>query len=52
MKNEDHVDAIINQWKRERPELDVGVIGRLSRLSRYIENNLKPVFDAHGINMG
>lgn len=55
MENNDHVDSIVNQWKHERPDLDVtpmGVIGRLSRLSRHIENKLKHVFEAHGLSQG
>ncbi|KWR88115.1 MarR family winged helix-turn-helix transcriptional regulator [Cupriavidus sp. IDO] len=34
----DHVDAILAQWARERPDLDVspmGLIGRLGRLNRH-----------------
>ena len=33
----DHVDDILAQWARERPDLDaapMGVVGRLSRLTR------------------
>ena len=51
----DHVDEILAQWQRERPDLDaspIGVVGRVSRLARYLEANLKPIFDAHGIASG
>jgi DNA-binding MarR family transcriptional regulator len=30
----DHVDRILAEWRRERPELDVGAIGILGRLFR------------------
>jgi DNA-binding MarR family transcriptional regulator len=51
----DGVDAMIEQWARERPELDVspiGVIGRISRLSRELEARLEPVYRAHGLEPG
>ena len=31
----DHVDRIVAQWRRERPELDVGPLALLGRLLRY-----------------
>jgi len=55
MENRDHVDEIIAQWQRERPDVDitaVGIIGRVSRLSRHLESRLKPIFDKHGIHSG
>ena len=42
----DSVDAMIEQWRHERPELDVspiGVIGRISKLSRELEMRLAAV---------
>ena len=51
----DGVDGMIEQWARERPELDVspiGVIGRISRLSRELEARLEPVYRAHGLEQG
>lgn len=39
----DSVDQIIEQWGRERPELDVspiGIIGRISRLARHFESEI------------
>ena len=47
--------AMIEQWSRERPELDVspiGVIGRISRLSRELEARLEPVYRDHGLEHG
>ncbi len=51
----DGVDLIIEQWARERPDLDVspiGVIGRISRLARELELRLEPVYRAHGLEPG
>jgi DNA-binding MarR family transcriptional regulator len=51
MTDRDGVDAIIEQWQRERPELDhspIGVVGRLSRLTREIET----VYREHGLEPG
>lgn len=48
----DHVDHIVEQWERERPDLDpspIRVIGRISRLSRSIDRRLKVVFERHGL---
>jgi len=55
MADTDGVDVILEQWRRERPELDaapIGVIGRISRLSREIERRLEPVYAAHGLEPG
>ncbi|MDP9841608.1 MarR family winged helix-turn-helix transcriptional regulator [Streptosporangium lutulentum] len=49
----DHVDRVLEQWGRERPDLDVspmGVIGRLTRLSRLIDAELRQTFGAHGLD--
>ena len=51
----DGVDAIIEQWQRERPELDhspIGVVGRVSRLARELEARLEPVYREHGLEPG
>ena len=55
MTDTDGVDAILEQWLRERPDLDtspIGVIGRISRLSREIERRLEPVYAASGLEPG
>ena len=55
MAEADGVDAIIEQWRRERPELDhspVGVVGRVSRLAREIEARLETVYREHGLEPG
>ncbi len=48
----DQVDDILEQWGRERPDLDVsamGVIGRISRLERAIRPRLNAAFAEHGL---
>ena len=55
MADTDGVDAILQQWRRERPDLDtspIAVIGRISRLSREIERRLEPVYAASGLEPG
>ena len=55
MPERDGVDRMIEQWSVEWPELDVspiGVIGRISRLSRELEARLEPVYKAHGLEPG
>jgi DNA-binding MarR family transcriptional regulator len=51
----DGVDEILEQWRRERPELDpspIGVVGRVSRLARELEQRLEPVYRRHGLEPG
>jgi DNA-binding MarR family transcriptional regulator len=51
----DGVDEIVEQWRRERPELDpspIGVIGRISRLARELEQRLETVYREHGLEPG
>ncbi len=48
----DPVDAIVAQWRRERPDVDVSgmeIIGRLSRLNQAIRPHLDRVFAANGL---
>ena len=48
----DHVDEIIQQWTRERPQLDVSgmaIIGRITRLERVIRPQLDAVFARHDL---
>ena len=55
MTERDGVDAIIEQWRRERPDLDpspIGVVGRVSRLARELEQRLEPVYREHGLEPG
>lgn len=49
----DHLDFVLEQWARERPDLDVsamGVIGRISRLARVIDLELARTFSKHGLD--
>ena len=51
----DTVDLIIEQWRHERPELDsspIGVIGRISRLARELEQRLEPVYREQRLEQG
>jgi len=55
MAERDGVDEILEQWRRERPELDpspIGVIGRISRLARELEQRLERVYREHGLEPG
>jgi len=48
-------DRILEEWQRERPDLDpspIGVIGRVSRLARELEQRLEPVYREHGLEAG
>jgi len=49
----DHVDKLLEKWKKERPDLDtspVAIIGRLGRLMLYIEDALETIFSEFGLN--
>lgn len=55
MPEKDRVDDILDQWQHERPDLDtspMGVIGRISRLSRELERRLDPVYARYGLEAG
>jgi DNA-binding MarR family transcriptional regulator len=49
----DKVDKIIEQWNRERPELDVssmGLIGRFKRITQSLSLEMAKTFAEHGLN--
>ncbi|PFG29352.1 MarR family winged helix-turn-helix transcriptional regulator [Paramicrobacterium agarici] len=51
----DSVDRIIAQWNATEPELDVsamGIIGRISRLERAHDAQMREVFDRHNLLRG
>jgi DNA-binding MarR family transcriptional regulator len=51
----DGVDEILDQWRQARPDLDpspIGVIGRISRLARELEQRLELVYREHGLEPG
>lgn len=53
MGNGDHVDHLIEQWRRQRPDLDVspmGVIARISRLCRILERRIEDAYARYGLN--
>lgn len=46
----DHVDAVVEQWRRERPDLDttaMASLGRLARVQRLVTKRLEDVFAEH-----
>lgn len=49
----DHVARILEQWHRERPDLDVGpmgLLGRLGRLQAHLIREIEAVLASHGLN--
>jgi DNA-binding MarR family transcriptional regulator len=53
MADMDRVDRILEQWNRERPDLDVapmGLLGRLGRLRSHIAREQDAEFAKHGLN--
>lgn len=55
MTEPDHVARLIEQWRRERPDLDVspmGVIGRLHRLGDRLRVEILQVYGRYGLGEG
>lgn len=51
----DHIDRIVAQWRRERPDLDVtalGTLGRLFRVATLAETELARGLASHGLQPG
>ncbi len=49
----DHLDMVLEQWAKVRPDLDaspMGVIGRLSRLARVVDTELHRTFSEHDLD--
>lgn len=49
----DHVDHVLAQWAAQFPELDaspMAIVGRVKRLARIIESDLRDTFQAHGLD--
>ncbi|WP_326752779.1 MarR family transcriptional regulator [Streptomyces hirsutus] len=54
-QRKDPVDAIIEQWGRERPDLDTAameVFGRVQRLSRAMGDRLERAYGEYGVSRG
>jgi len=51
----DHVDEILANWERERPELDaspIGVFGRIARIDRLLDAHLAEFLGTHDLTLG
>jgi DNA-binding MarR family transcriptional regulator len=51
----DPVDKILTQWRQERPDLDVspmGIIGRVTRLAKHLEQAIQETFSEFGLTIG
>ena len=51
----DPIDKILAQWRRERPDLDVspmGIIGRVTRLAKHLEQAIQETFVEFGLTIG
>jgi DNA-binding MarR family transcriptional regulator len=51
----DHVSTILEQWRGQRPDLDVspvGVFGRISRIDRHKATALREVYRRHDCDAG
>ncbi|MUL49765.1 MarR family transcriptional regulator [Mycobacterium sp. CBMA293] len=54
-RSQDKVDAIVAQWRRERPELPtdaMGILGRFGRLALLMPAAVNAVFARHGLQSG
>jgi DNA-binding MarR family transcriptional regulator len=53
--SEDDVTGIVDQWARQRPDLDASpilVVGRIARVNQKLDTALRPPFAAHGLGNG
>jgi len=49
----DQVEQILEQWRRERPDLDVmpmGLLGRMNRLHSHLSRAVEKTLAEHGLN--
>ena len=49
----DHVDRILAQWRKERPDLEVapmGLIGRIKRLTLHLSREMEKTWTQYGLN--
>jgi DNA-binding MarR family transcriptional regulator len=50
----DEVDELVAAWRSQRPDLDVGplqVLSRVSRLARHTDRARRAAFDGHGLEL-
>lgn len=50
----DEVDGLVEAWRRERPDLDLGpleVLSRVSRLNHHLDRARRTAFSEHGIEL-
>lgn len=50
----DEVDAVVDAWRRERPDLDVGameVLSRVTRLARHLDRERAGAFSRHDLEV-
>ena len=55
MAKSDEVDALVDAWQRERPDLDVTpmhVLSRVTRLARHLDLARREAFAAHDLEAG
>ena len=55
MPQRDHVDELIAQWERERPDLELtamAIFGRLGRAHVHVSRAIEETFASHGLNVG
>ncbi|MFE3447675.1 MarR family winged helix-turn-helix transcriptional regulator [Nonomuraea sp. NPDC059194] len=51
----DAVASVLEQWRRERPDIDfwpIGVVGRIMRISRMWDKEIKDFLAGHGLEPG
>lgn len=51
----DHVDMVLAQWRKERPDLDVtpmGLVGRINRLAMLVTQGMQETWSEYGLNLG
>jgi len=50
---QDHVEHVLEQWRRERPDIDaspMGIVARVSRLARILDRQVEDGYAEYGLN--
>ena len=50
---QDHVEHLLEQWRRERPDIDaspMGIVARISRLARILDRQVEEGYAEYGLN--